>query len=141
MRLKIFCAFGVLIGLLGCAPAIAPSAPPPTASPRATIAMQPTIESRPTVTPTLGAPTARPQQTQSLPATSAPLTLKIISPVDESIVESADLIVSGTVTLNAVVSVNGLLAQVDPTGKFRIPLKLDEGPNLTEVVASDALGN
>jgi glucodextranase-like protein len=151
--------FAVLIFaalLAGCAQAIPlqPSEPLP-ASVEAT-ALAPTLQpSTPTTSqPTAPAPipTSPPSSPAIAPAplesstpsvqSSAPsLVLKVTTPQDESIVNVASVDVAGTTIPGAVVSVNGQLADVDPSGKFRLTLALDEGPNVLEVVASDDSGN
>lgn len=103
----------------------------------------------PTVTPSILTPTPpRPSVTRS-PTSSAQktpspvpaLSLQISYPQDESIVNTPAITVIGTTSPNAVVSVNGLLANVSPAGNFQLAISLDEGPNDIEVVASDENGN
>ena len=54
-----------------------------------------------------------------------------------------EVVIQGAVSPDATVSVNGLLASVDPSGSFQtdVPLALAEGHNLIEIVASDLEGN
>jgi hypothetical protein len=65
----------------------------------------------------------------------------VTSPQDESIVNTPNIVVVGTTSPGAVVSVNGGLANVDAAGAFQLSLALEEGPNIIEVVASDVNGN
>lgn len=67
--------------------------------------------------------------------------LQIISPVDEAVVNTEKIILTGKTLPGAVVSVDGALAQVDAIGKFQFTLVLEDGPNIIEVVASDSDGN
>ena len=46
----------------------------------------------------------------------------------------------GSTTADAVVSVNGVVVEVDAQGSFEAIVTLEEGPNLIEVVASDLTG-
>ena len=69
------------------------------------------------------------------------LALEISTPQDESVVTSATIVVSGTTEANAIVSVNGVLADVDDKGQFGTTITLEEGPNYIEVLASDYEGN
>ena len=69
------------------------------------------------------------------------LALEISTPQDESVVTSATIVVSGTTEANAVVSVNGVLVNVDDEGQFSTTITLEEGPNYIEVLASDYEGN
>jgi len=69
------------------------------------------------------------------------LALEISTPQDESVVTSATIVVSGTTEANAVVSVNGVLVDIDDEGQFSTTITLEEGPNYIEVLASDYEGN
>jgi hypothetical protein len=66
--------------------------------------------------------------------------LQIISPVDEAVVNTEKIILTGITLPGAVVSVDGALAQVDAIGNFQFTLVLEDGPNIIEVVASDGNG-
>jgi len=69
------------------------------------------------------------------------LELVVTTPQDESTVYTFETEVAGVTEPDAVVSVNGILVEVDATGNFSTLVGLDEGPNLIEVVASDYEGN
>jgi len=65
------------------------------------------------------------------------LPLAVTQPKDESVVNTPEVVVEGTTNPDAVVSVNGTVADVDAEGKFSVTVPLEEGPNLIEVYASD----
>ena len=114
------------VSLLGCATG---SAPAPSPSP----------------TPAAPAPAAKPAPAPGMP--SAPLTagtqlkLTVIQPADNIIVDTDRIEVKGTTGPGAVVSANNEFTTADSQGNFVIAVMLDEGPNIIEVVASDASGN
>lgn len=90
--------------------------------------------------------TAAPVATSTRAASASPrsnshaLTLAVTNPVDASIVNTHTVMVAGQSLPDAVVSVNGELANMDPQGNFHLTIQLDEGPNILEVVASDDSG-
>ncbi len=59
----------------------------------------------------------------------------------ESIVHTDTLTLSGLTRADAVVSVNGVLVEVDSAGAFTATVTLLAAPNLIEIVASDFKGN
>lgn len=74
-------------------------------------------------------------------ALSGELFLNVSSPVEnEMFVTSDNVEVSGHTTIDALLSVNDAVLEVDADGKFNYTVQLEEGPNLIEVVASDADG-
>jgi hypothetical protein len=72
--------------------------------------------------------------------TSRSLVLTIISPLNDAVVIEPQTNLIGNISRDAVLTVNediyDLLA-----GDFTIPVNLQEGPNILEIVASDADGN
>jgi hypothetical protein len=56
-------------------------------------------------------------------------------------VSTGSIDISGHTTVDALLSVNDDVLEVDAEGKFNHTVKLEEGPNLIEVVASDAEGH
>lgn len=68
------------------------------------------------------------------------LYLKVTEPQDESIVNTSVVMVRGETTADAVVTVNGTIAEVDADGRFSATVSLEEGPNVIEVFASDFEG-
>ena len=101
--------------------------PPKTTAPTPTKA--PTETAAPTATP---APTPEP--------TPAPLFLEVLSPEDESIVNTSEIEVTGNTLSSAIVSVNEEMITVNPDGSFSTTITLEEGTNDIEVVASDIDG-
>lgn len=69
------------------------------------------------------------------------LTLTIRSPADKSTVTTATVTVSGTAAPLADVFINDTEAKADSTGKFSVPITLDEGENTIAISANDADGN
>lgn len=67
--------------------------------------------------------------------------LTISRPLDESVVYESRITVSGETEPDAVVSINGIITDVDYQGKFSSEVNLDAGPNIIEVVASDLNDN
>jgi len=68
-------------------------------------------------------------------ATSLPLA--VTQPENESVVNTPEVVVKGTTNPDAVVTVNGTVADVDADGGFSVTVTLEESPNLIEVYASD----
>jgi len=77
------------------------------------------------------------------PASTTPdeLVLEITEPADEAVVDVSRIIVSGNTLADTVVSINGIIVDVDYQGTFTGEVNLDAGPNVIEVVASDFYGN
>lgn len=69
------------------------------------------------------------------------LFLEMISPdSDELFVTQSSYELSGRTTVDALLSVNDEVLDVDEEGKFALSIELEEGPNVIEVIASNALG-
>jgi hypothetical protein len=79
----------------------------------------------------------------AIPVTEAPttLTLQVLSPQDEAVVNVPQVDVVGLAPMGAVVSVNDEILIVGADGQFSTPIALDEGPNVIEIVASDDNAN
>ena len=92
----------------------------------------------PTATPV--APSPSPTAT-AVTQTPVPFFLEVIVPLDESVVNSETIMVSGSTALGAVVSVNGELVDIDENGRFATTVTLEEGPNVIGIVASDYRGH
>lgn len=84
-----------------------------------------------------------PTSTETPASTTTPdeLVLEITEPADEAVVDASHITVSGSTLADAVVSINGVIADVDYQGIFTGEVNLDAGPNIIEVVASDFYGN
>ena len=105
----------------------------PTTSP--TAAPAPAAALTPGTIPTLVAtPT-------SILVTPATFFLSVTAPQNESVVTTAVIQVTGETAVDAVVTVNGQIAEVDANGQYQATLTLAEGPSTIEVVASDFSGN
>jgi hypothetical protein len=79
-----------------------------------------------------------------LPATAAPtgnLSLQVLSPLDEAIVNTPQVDVLGTAPAGAVLNINDEILLVGDDGQFKATVSLEEGPNLIEILASDVDGN
>jgi len=72
---------------------------------------------------------------------SGTLTLQVLSPQDEAVVNTPQVDVIGSAPAGAVISINDDILIVGADGQFKTTVALDEGPNLIEVVASDDNGN
>lgn len=130
---------------------VATATPVPTATPTPTPAPVPTATSLPTATPTPTAtpvpptPTTTPEPT----ATAIPtprsetfnLSLDFEGLSDESVVRSETVLLRGITAAGAIVSVNGVIVEVQADGTFELTLALESGPNIVDVVASDLAGN
>lgn len=97
-------------------------------------------------------PTVAPEgQTPAVPAAGAtghagnstPLSLqvRIDSPEDNSTLNTPQVEVKGYTTPGAVVTVDDIITLADASGAFSAKVPLIEGPNVLEVLASDAQGN
>jgi hypothetical protein len=94
----------------------------------------------PTPTPV---PTSTPEPTPTSTPRSGTfnLSLDLEGFGDESVVRSETVLLRGRTTADAIVSVNGVIVEVQSDGTFELTLALDPGPNLVEIVASDLDGN
>lgn len=69
------------------------------------------------------------------------LFLEMTSPdTDELFVTQSSFEFSGRTSVDALLSVNDHILEVDEQGRFAVSMDLEEGPNVIEVVASNALG-
>ncbi len=81
------------------------------------------------------------QTPTSIPTTNKELFLEIMEPADEVVVDVSRITVSGKTLADAVLSINGVIADVDYQGIFIEEVNLDAGPNIIEIIASDFYGN
>jgi hypothetical protein len=72
---------------------------------------------------------------------SGDLAVRLLAPHDGEIFEAADILVIGEARPGIVLSVNDSLAVADAQGKFSIPIHLEEGTNLLEIIASNEGGD
>ena len=73
--------------------------------------------------------------------TSGDLWLRLTSPKDGEIVTRDVIDVNGQAPEGTVISLNEEILVVAGDEQFTIPIKLDEGPNVIELVASDLNGD
>lgn len=98
-------------------------------------------ETTQTLSPATPTPLVEPTTISDIPDSEAMLSLVILEPTDETVVNSSRITVSGTTRSDAVVSINGQITDVDSQGDFVGEVNLDIGPNVIEVIASDFYGN
>ncbi len=67
--------------------------------------------------------------------------LKILSPLDNSTVHTAEVEIQGSAPGDTVLTINDEIVLVGSDQKFSTKVALDEGINVVEVVASDVAGN
>ena len=66
-----------------------------------------------------------------------PFLLLVTEPQNESIVSASSLPVSGRTGPNAILSINGRFVPVDRFGYFSTTMRLEQGPNIIDVVATN----
>lgn len=133
----------------------APSAPTAAPTPGASIVIPTPMVAPPApVIPVMPAPQAPEPEAQPAPFSKPengvfkpgtivvtwPLYLNVSAP-EESVIKNSFMKVEGSTLPTSVVTVNGNIAALDETGKFSVPVTLEEGPNAIEIVASDFQGN
>jgi hypothetical protein len=69
------------------------------------------------------------------------LSIQLFSPQDEAVFNVAQINVSGKAPVGTVISINDQIIVVSESGDFSVPVLLEEGPNVIELVASDLDGN
>jgi hypothetical protein len=74
-------------------------------------------------------------------STSTPLFLTIMEPANETVVDVNTVTIQGQTLANAMVSINGESVDVDSSGDFSLPVTLDEGPNVFDIIATDQAGD
>ena len=123
-------------------PSATPAPQTPTPGPIPTITPSPTPVPIPTPTPTI-APTIEPDVSiESTPNSGTfNLSLDFEGIGNESVVRSDRVLLHGVTSPDAIVSVNGVILEVQPDGTFELTLPLDPGPNIVDIVASDLEGN
>ncbi len=129
-------ALALLFPLLGCQ--IITGAGTPTSTPPAGEAPSPpaTQGGNVPVTPALSV-----TETSIPTVSSAVLWVKILSPLDGAVVDTPQIEVLGSAPADTVITMDDQILIVGADGQFRASLSLDEGPNVIEIVASDAQGH
>ncbi len=135
----------ILVLLAACSPLSTAANQP--AAPAAT-STQPPVVARPTSTAVATDRPAAPTPTlipSTIPApvekTSGPLWVKILSPLDNSTVNTAEVEVLGSAPVDTVLTINDEIIDVGSDQKFSAMVTLDEGINVIEILASDVSGN
>ena len=130
-------------------PVVPTATPTAVPVPTATSTPVPTATPVPTVTPVPPTPTLTPTSTPAPEPTITPapgsgtfnLSLDFVGIGDESVVRSDTVLLRGLTSADAIVSVNGVIVEVQADGTFELTLVLESGPNVVDVVASDLSGN
>jgi len=123
---------------------LAACSPTPTAVPLATnpSSLNDLVISTSTVIPQVLLSTVTPQSTVgSVTEISGSLWLQVLSPLDEAVVNTPQVDVTGSAPAGTVVSIDDEILIVGSDQQFKTTVTLDEGPNLIEVIASDENGN
>ena len=136
------------------APSVPPVAsinptPTSTTAPRATATRPPvptatpteSPEPTPTQAPVVDTPTPRAPKATPTPESGPALLLDIRGPEDGSTVQIDGIVVHGVTVVDALVSVNGEVVDVDVEGGFQVVVALEPGENVIEIVARDSSGN
>ena len=109
-----------------------------TATPEvATIEPTPFTPPPPTIEIPRPAPTLAVADT---PTPSSAFTLTLETPHDGETLHVSPVSVIGQTSPNAVVSVNDVVTIANPQGRFNVSVPLQAGPNVLEVIASNAAG-
>jgi hypothetical protein len=75
------------------------------------------------------------------PTGSGTLRLHILSPMDGGVVNTPTVEIVGQTVAGAVVSIGDDILIANPDGTFKHIVSLQDGPNVIEILASDAQGN
>ena len=123
-------------------PSVTPVPQTPTPPPIPTIIPSPTPVPIPTPTPTIAPTIESDNDIESTPNSGTfNLSLDFEGIGNESVVRSDRVLLHGVTSPDAIVSVNGVILEVQPDGTFELTLPLDPGPNIVDIVASDLEGN
>ena len=136
-------SLGMVLTIAACGVEAEPSQPAPNlAIDQPTITVS--ITTNPSPVPNISK-TPAPSPTSS-PGTvteynSGALWLRLFTPQDEQVVTTAQIKVDGQAPAETVIGVNDQIFIVGSDQSFSIPVILDEGPNVIEIIASDVYGN
>ena len=123
-------------------PSVTPVPQTPTPPPIPTIIPSPTPVPIPTPTPTIAPTIESDAAIESTPNSGTfNLSLDFEGIGNESVVRSDRVLLHGVTSPDAIVSVNGVILEVQPDGTFELTLPLEPGPNIVDIVASDLEGN
>ncbi len=133
----------ILLLAAGCSPALPATDQP--AVPEATPTLKPAVVQptlAPTDLPTVVAPSLIPSPVPAqVEKTSGLLWLKILSPLDNSTVNTAEVEIKGSAPVETVLTINDDIVLVGSDQQFSAMVALDEGINVIEVLGSDVSGN
>ena len=69
------------------------------------------------------------------------MSLRIVSPLDGTVVNTSIVEIVGEAPVGSIVSIGDDILIVGADGVFKHIVTLEEGPNVIEILASDASGN
>jgi hypothetical protein len=132
-----------LVTLIAVALISVACSPTPTAAPLAnpTLPNIPITNTAPAAPQDVATPTMLIQPTPTNAPETAGLWLQVLAPLDEAVVNTPQVDVTGSAPAGAVVSIDDEILIVGSDQQFKTTVMLDEGPNLIEVIASDESGN
>jgi hypothetical protein len=136
---------GMVLTIAACGVEAGPTQPAPNLAinqPTTTVTVS--ITTNPSPVPNISK-TPAPSPTSS-PGTvteysSGALWLRLFTPQDEQVVTMAQITVEGQAPAETVIGVNDQIAVIGSDQSFSIPVILEEGPNVIEIIASDVYGN
>lgn len=90
-----------------------------------------------------GASTSPAQSSAAAPivATAGPLSVSITSPANDTVVNTPQVVLTGTAPPDTVITIDDTIVVVDASGQFSATVSLDTGPNELAIEASDPAGN
>ena len=83
----------------------------------------------------------QPTVSASILVTAGPLSVSITSPVNDAVVNTPQVVLSGTAPPDTVITIDDTIVVVDASGQFSTTIVLDVGPNELAIQASDPAGN
>lgn len=92
-------------------------------------------------TPAAATSSKQPSAVAPVVRTAGPLSVTITSPLNEAVVNTPEIVVSGQAPPDTVVTIGDTIAVVDASGQFSATVTLDAGPNQLDIQASDPDGN
>jgi hypothetical protein len=132
----------ILISLAACTPLAGQPAAPAATFTQLPAVVQPTSLPAATQMPPSSTPTLIPSTVPApVEKTSGLLWVKILSPLDNSTVNTAEVVIQGSAPVDTVLTINDEIVLVGSDQKFAAKISLDEGINVIEVLASDISGN
>lgn len=143
MRSSLTTIFLCALLLMACAPALASPIsvlPPSTNLPALIISTETALPPTESIAPS-SLPTPVPQTQPYVEFTSGTLWIRLFTPQDGAVVQTPTITVIGQSPADTVISLNDIIYIVPADQFINIPVNLEEGPNVLEIVASDVSGN